>query len=159
MDQRVPLYDADFFAWTQDQAAKLRRAQAERANLDIDFENVAEEVESMGRSQRRAVESSLARVVEHLLKLEHSPAIDPRQGWKSSAQLHRAEAQSELEDSPSLLGKIRVWDVYKLGAKYFELGLTKHRESIPALPVDCPYTLDQLLDESFFPPSRHGFSD
>ena len=76
MDQHaVALYDRDFYLWTQTEAAKLRRAGEARLNLDLDFDNLAEEVESMGRSQLRSLESTLARVIEHLLKLQHSTCL------------------------------------------------------------------------------------
>ena len=84
------LYDEDFYLWTRDQAAALRRLAAERWNGPLDLEHLAEEVEDLGKSQRHAVESLLERVLEHLLKLEHSPAADPRRGWLVSVLHARA---------------------------------------------------------------------
>ena len=77
-------YHTDFYAWTQDQACRLREAAAARVNLPLDFENLAEEVEGMGRSQASAVGSHLARIIEHLLKLSYSPVEAPRAGWRRS---------------------------------------------------------------------------
>src|SRR2546421_9988813 len=95
-------YDLDFYEWTQEQARVLREAASARVNLPIDWENVAEEIESMGRSDLSAASSQLARVIEHLLKLEYSPAREPRAGWEDSVALHPVQAEGILADSPSL---------------------------------------------------------
>ena len=78
------LYQTDYYAWTKQQAAELRRLAAARANSTLDLENLAEEVESLGRSDLATVRSQLRRIIEHLLKLEHSPAVEPRFGWRES---------------------------------------------------------------------------
>ncbi|HUC70759.1 MAG TPA: DUF29 domain-containing protein, partial [Stellaceae bacterium] len=70
------LYDSDFVLWTEEQAAALRRAKD--SNLPLDWENLAEEIESMGASQRTQLNSQIRRILRHLFKLEASPAIDPR---------------------------------------------------------------------------------
>ena len=96
------LYDTDFHAWTQEQAAKLRALVAARSNLDLDLENIAEEIESVGASDRRELHSRLARIIEHLLKLEDSTLGEPRHGWKSSVRAERTSLERLLEQSPSL---------------------------------------------------------
>jgi hypothetical protein len=78
----------------QDQAAKLRAMAAARVNSKLDLENLAEEVESLGRSDLNAVRSQVRRIVEHLLKLEFSPSIPPRDDWRHSV----AQARDELAD-------------------------------------------------------------
>jgi hypothetical protein len=98
----VPLYERDFCEWTAEQAAALRAAAARRLNLALDFENLAEEIESLGRSDRRALASHVKRVTLHLLKLQYSPAQEPWAGWQDSVDLHRQEAHALLSDSPSL---------------------------------------------------------
>src|SRR5713226_3425199 len=77
-----PRYDDDFYAWTQYQAEVLRSMRT-RDNR-FDRENVAEEIEAVGRNERDAVRSQVRRILEHFLKLEHSPAQDPRAGWIES---------------------------------------------------------------------------
>jgi hypothetical protein len=67
------LYDHDFFAWTQDQAAALRRAQRDRIEAPLDWEHIADELEQLGGSIKGSIQRELATVIEHLLKLEHSP--------------------------------------------------------------------------------------
>src|SRR4051812_49650097 len=83
------LYERDFYLWTQRQAAELRHAAAQRTNLPLDLENLAEEVESLGKSDRRAVVSYLIKLIEHLLKLAYSPAQYPRSGWRKSVRKAR----------------------------------------------------------------------
>jgi hypothetical protein len=94
------LYDQDFFLWTEEQAAALRRAKS--SNLPLDWENLAEEIESLGKSDRRELKSQIRRVLRHLLKLEVSPALEPRAGWRTTVRDARIEIEDVLRDSPSL---------------------------------------------------------
>ena len=152
---RHPAYDDDFYAWTQDQARLLREAAAERTNTPIDWENLAEEVEGVGRSELSAVESALMRVMEHLLKLEFSPA-DPRAGWKASVIEHRARAVKDLKASPSLRNRIDLEGEYRTARELAALGLARDGVRVEDLPEDCPYVLDRLLDRAWWPANRHG---
>jgi len=74
------LYEEDFVRWTEAQAAALREAGAQATNLPLDWENLAEEIDSLGRALRRELRSRIAVIIEHLIKLESSPAADPRRG-------------------------------------------------------------------------------
>jgi hypothetical protein len=94
------LYDRDFVLWTEEQAALLRRAKD--SNLPLDWENLAEEVESLGKSDRRALRSQIRRILHHLFKLEASPAAEPRSGWRATVRDARSEIGDVLRDSPSL---------------------------------------------------------
>src|SRR6266576_5001744 len=93
-----PRYEDDFFAWTQHQATVLRSMAV--ADNRFDRDNVAEEIEDLGRSQRDAVRSQIRRIIEHLLKLSYSPAQQPRFDWMGSI----IEARAALSDkiSPTL---------------------------------------------------------
>ena len=97
-------YDTDIARWSERQAALLwRRAAGELVNDDeVDWPNIAEEVASVGRSERSALASHVGTVIEHLLKLEASPAVDPRAGWKETVLRTRAAIDESLEASPSL---------------------------------------------------------
>ncbi len=150
------LYETDFHEWLLDQATALRRAAAVGSNLDLDFENLAEEIESMGKSELSAVESAYARVIEHLLKLEHSPARYPRRGWKVSATVHRQDAEEELRKSPSLLRKIDWGRLYRRARKVAAVSLEDDGIAARDLPGSCPYTLEQIRDEDWWPANRHG---
>ena len=102
-------YDIDFFAWTQAQAAVLRAAARSGVNLPIDWENLAEEVESLGRADIVALKSRLRTIMEHLLKLEFSPAIDPRPSWRETVTRARIEFEELIDESPSLKQRVEDW--------------------------------------------------
>lgn len=157
MDSRIG-YDADFLAWTEEQARLLREASRERINAPIDWENVAEEIESMGRSEVRAVESALVRVIEHLLKLELSPVAEPCGGWRRTVREQRDQANDALDASPSLLGRLDLSKAYRRGRSYAVDGLEQDRIPADQLPADCPYALDTLLDPDWWPANRHALS-
>jgi hypothetical protein len=98
------LYDRDFFLWTQEQAAALRAVR--KSNLPLDWDNLAEEIESLGTSQRTELNSQVRRILRHLFKLEASPAADPRAGWRTTVRDARVEIEDLLEGSPSLRRQI-----------------------------------------------------
>ncbi|MGH7054478.1 MAG: DUF29 family protein, partial [Stellaceae bacterium] len=78
MTEAKRLYDADFVLWAEEQAAALRAAARGASNLELDWENLAEEIDSLGTSQRSALRSQIRRIIRHLIKLEYSLAQDPR---------------------------------------------------------------------------------
>jgi hypothetical protein len=96
------LYDQDLVLWSETQARALRAAAGAGWNAPIDWENVAEEIESLGRSERHALASHIAVVIEHLLKLQVSPAQEPVRGWRDTIRRARREIERTLKDSPSL---------------------------------------------------------
>src|SRR6185437_16269637 len=107
-------YEQDFYAWTQEQAALLRAtggaAQAgvnARQDLPahlraLDWVNLVEEIESLGRSDRWELSSRISLVIEHLAKLEFSPTPEPRVGWMETIDRSRGEIAAIPKDSPSL---------------------------------------------------------
>ncbi|HEY3847401.1 MAG TPA: DUF29 domain-containing protein [Acetobacteraceae bacterium] len=96
-------YDTDLLLWSERQAALLRRAAAgERVNDQVDWENIAEEIESLGKSDRRELTNRIRTILTHLIKLQVSPATEPRPGWHETIIEQRAEIRTLLEDSPSL---------------------------------------------------------
>ncbi len=94
------LYDCDFLLWTKEQAAALRRAKD--SNLPLDWENLAEEIDSLGKSLRRELRSQIRRVLRHLFKLAASPAAAPRLGWQATVQAARDDVEQLLDESASL---------------------------------------------------------
>ena len=146
-----PRYDDDFYAWTRHQAMVLRTMAA--ADNRFDRENVAEEIEDLGRSERDAVRSQVRRIIECLLKLAYSPAHQPRFDWMASIAEARATLGDKLSptlqrDAENLLPKL-----YEDGRDRAELGLRSHGEMQAAdnLPPDCPYTIDEILRRGWFP--------
>ncbi len=102
----MPGPDQDFALWTRAQAQALRAQARAGNNLPIDWENVAEEIEDLGRSERRELASRIGTILEHLLKLMASPADLPRGGWEATVLRERARVAALLSDSPSLRPEI-----------------------------------------------------
>ena len=100
------LYDQDVALWAQQQGRLLREAALRGSNEPIDWENVAEEIESVGRSEAHEVRKRLGVIVEHLLKLAFSPAQEPRRGWQETIVEQRSEIGDLLDDSPSLRNRL-----------------------------------------------------
>ena len=155
------LYEQDFYAWTQAQAAALRSLADLRPNLDLDFPHLIEELEDLGMARRAAVRSHLRRIIEHCLKLEYSRARYPRAGWRDSIIEARANIQDEI--TPSLRRDLeeylpRLWIQARNKA---DNGLRGHREPDAAdqLPADPPYVLDDLLTDDWYPKNRRGLPD
>ena len=94
------LYEADFYAWTRQQAAELRRFARTRPNLPLDLEHIAEEIQDLGKSEHDAVFSLAQRVVERLLLIEHSPAAGERLHWADEIDDFRDQMKRKL--SPTL---------------------------------------------------------
>lgn len=101
----ITAYETDFYQWTQQQAALMRQGEFNRVDLDI--ENIAEEIESMGRRDRYALRSYLHSILMHLLKWQPQPE---RRGtsWRLSIKNGRHQVDILMEDSPSLQGKFLI---------------------------------------------------
>ena len=96
-------YDTDLALWSREQAELLRRMGAgERVNDQVDWEYVAEAIESLGNSDRRDLSSRIETVLRHLIKLQVSTADRPRAGWKRTIAEERVQIGRLLKDSPSL---------------------------------------------------------
>ena len=138
-------YEQDFFAWTSEQARLLREGRA----ADADLANIAEELETLGRVQRRELVNRLAVLLQHLLKWSYQP---DRQGksWRLTILEQREAISGHLADNPSLSASEdeALSSAYKTALRRVEqeTGLPKDM-----FPVTCPYTLAQALDEDFWP--------
>ena len=137
------LYDEDFTLWTEQQAALLRRrAAGELVNdADLDWQNIAEEIESMGGNTRRELRNRLARLLRHLLKWHYQPEHRSR-SWRSTIRTQRQEIEDLLADNPSLRSKLSAlflaaWPRARADA-LDETGLLD-------LPQSSPFTIEQAL--------------
>ena len=101
-------YDTDLVLWSQHQARALRDAAGSASNLPIDWENVAEEIETLGKSQSRELASRISTVLIHLLKLKVSPSAEPRAAWRETIREQRDGIQRVLADAPSLRRTIPI---------------------------------------------------
>jgi len=142
------LYERDFYNWANEQAALLRAGHLSVA----DIEHIAEEIESLGRSELRAIESALVRIIEHLLKLQYSPATDPRSGWEESVDLHRDDLHRLKRDNPGLVQRLDLSSIYTTARRIASKSL-EHYDGLDrsALPSTCPFTLDQIETDDWYP--------
>ncbi len=130
------IYDQDFYVWTEVQADLLRQRRFEALDLD----NLIEEVEGLGDSKKSAVLSNATVVIEHLLKLQHSPATDPRAGWVDSVLEHRNRLEYDLTPRLRQILQDELPRVYAIARRTAERRLRVHGEDIAAaaLPADLP---------------------
>jgi hypothetical protein len=155
------LYKDDFYAWTREQAGALRRLADQRWNGPLDLLHLAEEIEDLGSEQQWAVESQLERVIEHLLKLEHSPSRQPRRQWMISVNGARRAIRRRLTPAIRLEVQRQLSALYAGAKRDAELGLLDYGEAdaARALPQDCPYGFADLVADEWWPTNRHGLRD
>ncbi|MDO9710047.1 DUF29 domain-containing protein [Paracraurococcus lichenis] len=102
MSDAAELYERDFYAWTQDQAATLRAWPEKLRPNALDIAHLAEEIEDLGSSQRNSAKSFLFQILVHLLKMKFHPDQQPRGHWRDEVGNFRAQLDIILSDSPSL---------------------------------------------------------
>jgi hypothetical protein len=139
------LYETDILLWSDRQADLLRRVAAgERIDDEApDWANIIEEIESVGREQRFAVESLLMQALIHMLKAKAWPLARDVPHWEAEARVFRANAASRF--TPSMRQKLDLDRIYRRALR----GLPDTIDAQPPLPVPdvCPMTLDELLAE------------
>jgi len=141
------LYETDFFRWTQEQAALLRAGEASA----IDWKNVAEEIDSLGRRDRREIGSRLKVLIAHLLKWQFQPEKRSK-SWMQTIGAQRQEITLIIDDSPSLRPSIgSLIEARYSGAVDMAAYQTKRETS--AFPRACPYSADEILAADFWPGS------
>ena len=139
------LYESDYYRWLLENADRLRTGRVSEADLD----RIAEELEEMGRSERRALGSHISVLVAHLLKWQFQ-STHRSSSWRGSIHNARSSIQDLLDDSPSLRNQLAplVASKYR-NARFNAANETNLSES--AFPDDCPYPLDDLLNFDFWP--------
>ena len=148
------LYEEDFVRWTEEQAAALREAARLGTNLPLDWENLAEEIDSLGRSARRELGSRIATIIEHLIKLRRSPATDPRSGWMDTIDRERDDIELLLRESPSLKPEVAriIAEEGPRALRRAHRSLLRHGEQASAaatLPTGAGYTEEQVRGDWF----------
>src|SRR5689334_9476234 len=149
MTDAAELYETDFYAWTQAQARELRRLAATRPNLPLDLPRLAEEIADLGNERRDRLRSWTARIIGHLLLLEHSPAEGPRRGWIAEIVGFRRDIARRLAKTLRRDLQRRLPTLYDeaVGDLRRKLELYGEREALARLPDVCPYTLEQVLGD------------
>lgn len=138
-------YDNDFYGWATEQATLLRQGRLSEADIG----NIAEEIESLGRSEKRELVNRLAVLLTHLLKWQAQPGLHGN-SWRLTITEQRDQLDDHLEDNPSLRPSLdqaitRAYRKAILAARK-ETGLTES-----AFPLSCPYSTAQIFDPAFFP--------
>ena len=146
-----PRYEDDFYAWTQHQAEVLRTMPV--SDNRFDREHVAEEIEDLGKSERDAVRSRIRRIIEHLLELAWSPAEQPRVGWMETIDEAREILSDKLTEMLRRDAEADFEKLYAEGRRRAARGLHRHGEpdAADALPQTCPYSLDDIYREDWYP--------
>lgn len=134
-------YDTDFYAWTQDQADALARRSAN----ELDWDNLSEEIDSLGRELTHALESALEIVIHHWLKWTYQPQLRSRR-WVLSIREHRRRVERRLADSPSL--RARLPELYREAYKTARITATQETGLDEAVfPDQPPFDVDFALHE------------
>ena len=136
-------HDHDFYAWTQEQVNLLKTGQLDQ----VDWQNIVEEIEDMGRSEKRQLESRLEILIIHLLKWQFQPSLRSR-SWQLTIKEQRLRLEKLLEKNPSLQPHLTgaIEDVYPLAT------ISAERETgLSSFPETCPYKLTEILSPEFLP--------
>jgi hypothetical protein len=152
MSPRTTGYAHDFYLWTQEQAALLDAQQF--AALDIP--HLIEEVLSLGQSEQRELYHRLTRLLEHLLKLSLAARFLPQdlsragRGWRNTVKAQRLEIVKVLRANPSLRPMVpaEIADAYAVARLEVDTALPLEEHAIPLV---CPWTSAQVLDDAFWP--------
>ncbi len=148
-------YEQDFYTWTQEQAALLRAGRVS----ELDLANLAEEVESMGRSEKRELESRMAVIICHLLKLliQTNRTAANEKSWINSLDVQRDDLADHLQDNPGLktpaIMKAALAKAWKRGRDEAIRETDLDRDDFP---TENPFGLDQIMDPTFLPPGPHS---
>lgn len=140
-----PLYGRDMYRWTRQQAKLLRTGKLS----ELDLENLAEEIESLGKRDRREVHSRLRLVLMHLLKWQYQPS-KRGDSWRATIAAQRSDIQDILEQSPSI-HRALVKRFPKTYGEAVVRALLETQLPAKALPESSPFTLEQALDFDFMP--------
>lgn len=154
--ERKTLYDSDYVLWAEQQADALR-ARGAGANA-LDYDNLAEEVDDLGKSVERACRSQLGNIITHCLKLQFVPAPEGRRHWRSEIRGFRDQLEDEL--TPTLRRRLEP-DLDKLVRRavkrLLETGEIDDPNAVQAALQS--YTWAHLTDEDWFPEAPRGDPD
>jgi hypothetical protein len=143
-----PGYDEDVYGWAIHTAELLRSNKMD----EVDFENIIEEIESLGRSEKHELTNRLSILITHLLKWQYQPMMRGH-SWKYSIVEQRDQVKSIFEESPSLKSKLE--EILKLAYK-FSLSKAIRETGLEAktFPQQCPYSFDEIMSDEFYPEAQ-----
>jgi hypothetical protein len=138
-------YDQDFYSWTQEQAELLKHGRFS----ELDVENLIEEIETMGRSEKRELESRLTVLLLHLLKWKYQEVRRDR-SWELSIIEQRLKFEETFEENPGL--KQKLDEILKKAYKFAIIQASKETKiSRNVFPEKCPWSLDKITNNEFYP--------
>jgi hypothetical protein len=142
-------YKIDIALWSERQASLLRRRAAGELVNDAEFDwpNIAEEIESLARSDRRELRHRIVTIIEHLAKLESSPSLDPLPGWRETIIRARDDIDTVLEESPSLRRELdgMIERERPKALRYAERALQLYGETPRRQVSSLVYTTEQVM--------------
>jgi len=147
------LCERDYVAWLAEQAAAMRRLAEQRADIPLDLELLAEEMDDMARELRAACASHTATIIQHLLKLRYSPAEEPRRGWENTMRSARLDRRKRITTTIGNELEDELEELYRLARSNARNDLEQFHEKEVAerLPRHCPYILEQIRDPDWWP--------
>jgi ribosomal protein L29 len=138
-------YESDFYAWTQEQAALLRAGRF----AELDVEHIIEEIEDMGKSERRELASRLEVILADLLKWQYQKGLRST-SWLATIKEQRRRIARHLGKNRSLKAGLEDLLVQAYEDARYTAGIETGYSEI-AFPAACPWTLEQVLDPDFLP--------
>jgi len=148
MSTTNPRYDEDVYGWTIHTAELLRSKKMD----EVDFENIIEEIESLGRSEKNGLTSSIRLIISHLLKWQYQPERRTP-SWKATISTHRMQAEFYLDDNPSLKSKIDDILVKAYKRAVIEAANDTLMED-SVFPKECPYSFEEITSNEFYPEAK-----
>jgi hypothetical protein len=143
-----PDYEEDFYAWALDQAERLRAQAALRPNEPLDWENLAEEIEGLARSDWRSCASLLEQILIHLLELAFSTAEEPRSHWMAEVTSFRLRLQDILTRTLRNRLEVELEQRYRNAVRILTLKSARTEPGLAArLPASCPWSFEQVVGE------------
>lgn len=141
-----PKYEEDLYSWSQTNAALLRAGKFNEADMN----HIIEELETLGRSNKRELVNRLGVLIAHLMKIKYQTEYLDKKSWIGTVERQRIDIADLLQENPSL----KSYTIEGLPKSYkYALSILKEETplEVNALPIECPYTIDQCLDEEFYP--------
>jgi hypothetical protein len=142
---RNTLYERDFYAWANEQASLLRAGRLAEADL----ENIAEEIESIARSEKRELTNRLKVLLTLLLRWQFQPAMRGN-SWRLTIEEQRLEVAGHMADNPSLKDKLPE-ALSSANRKAILTAVTETGFDSSVFPSTCPWTYEQIMDAAFWP--------
>ena len=145
------LDDTDFAMWAKGQAELLRMRAVGRIEneAELDWSNIAEEIDSLAKSDRRELKSLIVTILQHLILLRASPATDPRGGWERTIVRQRAQLHDLLDDNASLVGELAdvIAAALPTARKLVASALAEYNEQPKVALAAITFTADEVLTE------------